>query len=156
MESIHTQILAIERHIREAVHHHDKVAVHLLQSVPGIGKTLALVILYEIGDIGRFSRIGRFLSYARLVKCAHESAGKRAGGGNSKIGNVHLKWAFSEASCLFLRENDRGKAWHEKLVSKYGKAKALSIIAQRLGRAVYTILKKRTAFDERKFYESIE
>ena len=96
-----------------------------------MGKILALVILYEIHDINRFPKVGNFISYARLVKCAHESAGKRKTGKNSKIGNVHLKWAFSEAACLFLplRGNERAKLYHQKLVSRYGKAKALSIIA---------------------------
>ena len=68
---------------------------------------------------------------------------------------MHLKWAFSEAACLFLRANERGQAWHQKLVSKYGKAKALSIIAQKLGRIAYSVLKRRTAFDATRFYESI-
>ena len=64
------------------------------------------------------------------MKCSHESAGKKTTGKNSKIGNVHLKWAFSEAACLFLRANERRQAWHGKLVSKYGKAKALSTIPE--------------------------
>ncbi len=68
---------------------------------------------------------------------------------------MHLKWAFSEAACLFLRANERGQAWHQRLVSKYGKAKALSIIAQRLGRVAYSILKNRTAFDPKRFYDSV-
>ena len=55
----------------------------------------------------------------------------------------------------FLRANERGQAWHHKLVSKYGKAKALSIIAQKLGRVAYIILKKRTAFDAKRFYDSV-
>ena len=122
-----------------------------------LGRLLAdeLGIDYEIEDIARFPRVDNFISYARLVKCPHESAGKRTTGKHSKIGNVHLKWAFSEAACLFLRGNERGQAYHRRLVSRYGKAKALSIIAQKLGRVVYTILKRRTAFDAKRFYESV-
>ena len=73
---------------------------------------------------------------------------------NSKIGNVHLKWAFSEAACLFLRGNTPAKEYHQRLVSKYGKAKALSIIAQKLGRTVYSMLKHRQPFDPDKFFQS--
>ena len=47
-----------------------------LKSVPGIGDILAMVILYEIGDIKRFDAVGNFLSYARLVPGKHESNGK--------------------------------------------------------------------------------
>jgi len=155
MDALHEQILTIERQITAQVPEHDPVAVHLLRSVPGIGKTLALVILYEIHDISRFPKVGNFISYSRLVKCAHESAGKRMKAKNTKIGNVHLKWAFSEAACLFLRGNERAQHYHEKLVSRYGKAKALSIIAQKLGRTVYTMLKRRTPYDARRFFETV-
>jgi len=42
-----------------------------------MGKILALTILYEIHDVSRFHRVQQFVSYARLVKCTHESAGKK-------------------------------------------------------------------------------
>jgi len=155
MDALHEQILTIERQITTLVPEHDPVAVHLLRSIPGIGKTLALVILYEIHDINRFPKVGNLISYARLVKCTHESAGKRTQGKGAKIGNVHLKWAFSEAACLFLRGNERAQHYHERLVSRYGKAKALSIIAQKLGRTVYTMLKRRTPYDARRFFETV-
>ncbi len=54
---------------------HDPNAFYRLRSVPGIGKILALVILYEIHDIRRFPSVGDFVSYARLVRGAKESAG---------------------------------------------------------------------------------
>ena len=146
LDSLHQQILYVERQIADQAGEHDPLAVQLLSTIPGIGKVLALTILYEIGEIRRFPSVGKFISYARLVKCAHESAGKRTGGKNNKIGNAHLKWAFGEAACLLVRESEEAKAWHQKLVSKYGKAKALSIIAQRLGRTAYMILKRRTPF----------
>ena len=101
MDALHQQILVIERTIAQQMPHHDPVAIHLLRSLPGIGKILALVIYYEIQDIARFPQVDNFISYARLVKCPHESAGKRTTGKHSKIGNVHLKWAFSEAVVLF-------------------------------------------------------
>ncbi len=155
LDSLHQQILLVERLIKEQARHHDLVAAQLLQTIPGIGKTLGLTILYEIGDVRRFPSVGQFISYARLVKCSHESAGKRSKGPNNKIGNAHLKWAFSEAACLFLRECEQAKGWHQKLVSKYGKAKALSVMSQRLGRAAYLILKRRTPFDQEKFFASL-
>ena len=155
LDSLHQQILLIEHLIVAQAREHDSVAVQLLRTIPGFGKVLALTVLYEIGNIVRFSQVGNFISYSRLVKCAHESAGKKVVGRNNKIGNAHLKWAFSEAACLFLRESDQAKTWHQKLVSKYGKGKALSIIAQRLGRTAYTMLKRRTVFDREAFFASL-
>jgi transposase len=144
----------LELYIVRTAKEHDANAFYRLRSVSGIGKILALVILYEIHDIKRFPTVQDFVSYSRLVKCAKESAGKRHGTSGKKIGNVHLKWAFSEASVLFLRANPKGQRFVEKLSSKHGKAKALSILAHKLGRAVYYMLKRKQAFDMNKFFNS--
>ena len=87
---------------------HDANTLDLLQTVPGIGKIRSLVLLYEMHDIARFPRVQAFVSYCRLVKCAKESAGKRYGTSGTKIGNASLKWAFSEAAVLFLRNHPAG------------------------------------------------
>jgi len=131
---------------------HDAFAYHLLRSVPGIGKILSLVLLYEIDDIRRFPRVQEFLSYSRLVKCQKSSNGKVSGYSGKKIGNVHLKWAFGEAAVLFLRNNADGQRYVERLAKKHGKGKALSILAARLGRAVYTLLQRRQPFDQTRFF----
>ena len=46
---------------------------------------------------------------ARLIKCTKESGDKKLGTGGAKMGNVHLKWAFSEAAVRFLRHNSEGR-----------------------------------------------
>jgi transposase len=130
---------------------HDGDAFHRLRSVPGIGKVLALTILYEIHDITRFDRVQEFASYARLVKCAHTSAGKVHGSGGAKMGNVHLKWAFSEAAVLFLRHASGGKKVLTQIEKKHGKSKALSILAHKIGRAVFYMLSPGTVFSMEKF-----
>jgi len=130
----------------------DPDTFHRLRSVPGIGKILALVLLYEIHDIRRFATVGDFLSYARLVRCVHESGGKKLGSGGQKIGNAHLRWAFAEAACLFVRQSDRAKKWLAKQEKKGGKGKALGVLAAKLGRAVYHLLAKKVAFDEARFW----
>jgi transposase len=96
----------LELSIIQTTKKHDANTLYLLQTVPGIGKILSLVLLYEIHDIARFPRVQDFVSYGRLVKCAKESAGKRLGTSGKKIGNAHRKWAFSEAAALFLRNNE--------------------------------------------------
>ncbi len=122
-----------------------------LQSVPGIGQILALVMLYEIQDIHRFPRVQEFVSYCRLVKCAQESNGKRLGTSGKKIGTVHLRWAFAEAAVLFIRQSQPGKEYVAKLAHKHGKAKALTVRAHKLGRAVYYMLPREHAFDLKRF-----
>jgi transposase len=148
------QIDALELYLTRTAKVDDAQAYARLRSVPGVGKVLALVLLYEIHDIRRFAGEGQFLSYARLVRCSHESAGKKQGTGGHKIGNAHLKWAFSEATCLLLRESVRAKAWLAKREKKHGKKRALGALAARLGRAVYHLLRRGEVFDEGRFFAS--
>jgi transposase len=132
----------------------DPQAYFRLQTIAGVGKILALVLLYEIHDIRRFASVADFLSYARLVRCDHVSAGKTKGAGGKKIGNPHLRWAFSEAACLFLRRSERAKKWLQRQEKKRGKPTAPGILAAKLGRAVYHVLTKKVAFDEQRFWNS--
>jgi transposase len=151
IETYDVLLADLERTILKLANQHDPVSYALLQSVYGIGKIGALTILYEIENIRRFPRVQDFVSYARLVKCEKSSAGKSYGTGGNKIGNAHLKWAFSEAATLFLRGNDPAKKWFERLSRKHGKGKALSILAHKLGRAVYFMLKNKEPFNQEKF-----
>ena len=130
---------------------HDADMFHRLRSITGVGKILALTILYEVHDISRFQTVQQFASYSRLVKCSRESAGKRMGTGGAKIGNVHLKWAFSEAAVLYLRANPTGQKYLARLTGKHGKGKALSILAHKLGRATYYVMTRSRNFDGKKF-----
>jgi len=135
--------------VREAKRHNAD-AFHRLRSVPGIGKVLALTILYEIHDVTRFDRVQEFASYARLVKCQKQSGGKTLGTSGAKMGNVHLKWAFSEAAVLFLRHTE-GKKLIARIEKQHGKGKALSILAHKIGRAVFYMLTRGTVFSMEKF-----
>jgi transposase len=114
----------VELTIVQTAKQHDAQTLYRLQSVPGIGKILSLVLLYEMHDITRFPRVQDFVSSGRLVKCAKESAGKRYGTSGAQIGNAYLKWAFSEAAVLFLRNNPAGQNYLARLEHKHGKGKA--------------------------------
>jgi transposase len=144
-------LLQLEKSIITLANNHDPVSYALLQTIPGIGRIIALIILYEIENIRRFASVQDFASYSRLVKCAKESNGKKCGSGGSKIGNAHLKWAFSEAAVFFIKSKDIAKKYLDRLTKKHGKSKALSILAHKLGRAVYFMLKNKEAFDQKKF-----
>jgi len=76
---------------------------------------------------------------------------KKYGPGGKKIGNAHLRWAFSEATQLFLKGNVEGQKYLQRITNKHGKGKALSILAHKLGLAVYYMLKNKKSFDMEKF-----
>jgi transposase len=140
-----------ELYITRTAKGHDAQSFSRLQAVPGLGQILALVILSESQDITRFPRVQDFLSYGRWVKCLKESAGKRLGPSGQKIGNPQLKGACSEAAVLFLRQNKLGQEYFAKLERKHGKGKALTVRAQKLARAVYSLLTRPQAVDLTRF-----
>jgi len=151
MDHLDGQLRTLELYLVRHAKIDDPQAYQLLQTIPGIGKILALVLLYETHDIRRFERVQQFVSYCRLVKCSHESAGKKTTGKGTKIGNAHLKWAFSEAACLMLRELPAAQRFVARMEKKHGKAKALSILAARIGRTTYWMLRRKEAFDATRF-----
>ena len=144
-------IRALEGTISDQAKVEDPDTLERLQTIPGVGRILSLTLLYELHDVARFPRVQDFLSYARLVKSQTSSAGKITGISGAKIGNAHLKWAYSEAAVHFLKKNPPGQRLLHRIRSKHGKGKALGILAARLGRASYYMLRRCTAFDMDRF-----
>lgn len=118
-----------------------------LKTVPGIGRMLALIILYEVDDISRFKSDQDFLSYCRLVKGTVASGGKIKGGKAGKIGNGYLKYAFHQAAVLGKGRNPEMKKYAQRLEAKKGKFLANSILACKYARAVYYMLKNKKVFE---------
>jgi transposase len=133
---------------------HDPQTCFLLQTIPGVGKLLSLVLLYEIHAVGRFPTVGDFLSYARLVTPKQSSDGKVTGHGGAKIGNPHLKWAFSEAALMMLRYSEDAQQFLARKEKKHGKGRAMTMLARKIARTVYHMLKRKEAFDAVKFFAS--
>jgi len=140
------QIDRLERLITAAAKKQRWRDLHILLSTPGIGKVLALTILYEIGDINRFPRHQDLASYARLVRGTVASAGKIEGMRGAKMGNGYLKWAFKECILVAKRSHPEIKAMAQRLERKHGKATANAILAHRLARAIFYMLKHGMSF----------
>ena len=147
LDTYETSLKQTELFLVQHAQVHNPNNLCLLKTIPGVGKILGLVMLYEIHNVNRFPTVQNFVSYARLIKPKKESSGKITGTANRKMGNAYLRWAFGEAATLILRERDEVKVYHQKLKNKHGKAKAMAILSHRLGRAVYFMLKNQRAFD---------
>jgi transposase len=121
----------------------------LLQTVPGIGENLGLTILHEIGEIERFPTVKDFLSYCRLVKGTVASAGRIKGLRGAKLGNPYLRWAFGEAAVIAKRDHALIGPLAQRLEARLGgnKFKANTVLAIKLARAVYFMLKDKSVFD---------
>ena len=118
-----------------------------LQSIPGIGKILALVIMYETGAIARFKAAGNYVSYCRCVKSKHLSNGKKKGEGNRKNGNKYLSWAYVEAANYSRRYCEEAKKYYQRKLAKGNSAIATKALAAKLCRAAYFIMRDQVEFD---------
>jgi len=147
IRSYDRQIGQIEQRLKTESRKDFAVELAVLKSVAGIGQILALTILYEIDTIDRFPAVKDFLSYCRLVKGSVASAGKFKGLKGAKMGNSYLRWAFEQAAIGAKRCDPLIGACAERLASKHGKFKANSILAAKIARAVYSMLRRKTVFD---------
>ena len=117
-----------------------------LLTVPGIGKILAMTIMLEVGDIGRFAKVGNFTSYCRCAPTQRLSAGKSKGSGNRKNGNRYLSWAFCEASQLGRRYNPAFRRYYDRKAAQTNTIVASRALSNKLARICYYIMRDQVAF----------
>lgn len=150
MRALNDQIRIIEKETLKRARLRDEFAP--LLTVWGIGKILALTMMYEVGEIARFRKVGNFASYCRLVKSARLSAGKRKGSGNPRNGNPYLSWAFSEAAHYAVRYYPPAKKYFQRKTSKTNGIIAIRALAHKLARAAYYVMKDQVDFDPDKVF----
>jgi transposase len=150
MQCGNQQIDLLERTITDRIKLREEFS--FLKTVPGIGQTLALTIMLETGDIGRFADVGNYASYCRCVGSQKLSNGKKKGKGNTKNGNKYLSWAFIEAANFAIRFSARIKSYYQRKKAKSHGVVALKAVAHKLCRACYYIMKNRVAFDVTKAF----
>jgi transposase len=143
------QLMQLEEDLKRLTHKTAFREYALIRTVPGIGENLGLTILHEIGDITRFPTVKDFLSYCRLVRGTVASAGKIKGLRGAKLGNPYLRWAFGEAAVIGKRNHYRLGPLYQRLEARMdgNKFKANTVVAIKLARAVYFMLKNQTVFD---------
>ena len=124
----------------------------VLTTIKGVGPILALTIMLETGDIGRFPSVGNYASYCRLVKSEKWGNGKRKGTGNRRCGNKYLSWAYSEAAHFCLRWEPAAKRFFERKRAKTNGIVAIRATAHKLCRAAYYILREQKPFEASRLF----
>jgi transposase len=104
-----------------------KPAYVFMLTLPGLGMILALTIMLETGDIGRFEMVGDYTSYCRCVRATRTSNSESKGKNNSKNGNRYLAWVFVETAHDAIRVCPRRKGPRSR--SGWTAAKKLSALA---------------------------
>jgi transposase len=123
-----------------------------LLTLPGVGKILALTIMLETGPVGRFAKVGNYVSYCRKVSSQWTSNGKKKGKGNKKSGNRYLAWAYSEAAELGRRFDPQARAYYNRKMQKTNFMVAHSALSHKLARAAYLVMRDQVPFRPEKLF----
>lgn len=133
--------------------------VTLLDTIPGVARTTAELILAEIGaDLSRFESADHLASWAGLAPGNNESAGKRLSGKMRK-GSQWLRVGLTQAAQAAARTKDTYLAAHyHRLAGRRGKKRAIMALAHSILVIAYHIIQRKEPyrdlggnyFDERK------
>jgi transposase len=119
-----------------------------LATIPGIGGYSAMVILAEIGDIGRFATKRSLASYAGLVPRVRESAGKRSHGSITRAGSETLRWIMLQVAQVAARYAPAARAYYQRLRQKKPPQVAKVALARKLLTVVWALLHHGVCSDD--------
>lgn len=123
--------------------------VTLLDTIPGISRHIAQVIVAELGaDVDRFPSPRHLASWAGLCPGNNESAGKRYSGRTRK-GSPYLRQTLVEAAHGAARTKDTYlSAQYRHIAARRGRRRALVALAHTLLTIVYYVLKRQEPYRE--------
>lgn len=152
LDSVQETIAALENQMAQVFE--PTAQVMLLDTLPGVGLILAVVMALEIGDIGRFKWAEPLASYAGTVPRVHASGGKTYYGRTRPDVNHYLKWAYSEAANSVAVNRKRFPYRHvsqlyERIRNRRGHATAIGAVARHLAEATYWMLSQNEPYRER-------
>jgi len=121
-------------------------SAQLIQTVPGFGIFLAVLVAVEIEDIGRFEDGSKFHAYAGVIPSTHSSGERSFDGKIIKEGNRWLRWAAVEAVWPALRADFDLRCFYDRLNKRKGANAAKVATARRLLTIIYRILKENRPY----------
>ena len=129
-----------------------------LQTLPGIGPILAMIILAEARDLRRFGCARQFLKYCGFDLCTEQSGQFRGTTHLSKRGNARLRYAFWMAGTVAIRMQQNGfRRKFEDYIrpdpqNADRRRKAYTAVAAKMARVAYAVI--TTGIDFRRFPEA--
>jgi transposase len=148
IDALDAQIAAVGEEIAERLRPFE-AELTILDSIPGIGRWSAEVILAEIGpDMGRFPTAGHLASWAGMCPGHNESAGKRRSGTTRK-GSPWLRVTLTEAAYAAGRSQDTFlAARYHRLIGRKGKKKTAIAVGRTILELAHQLLSIGQLYDD--------
>jgi transposase len=102
-----------------------------IQAINGVGRTIAAILVAEIGDIGRFGSAEALCSWAGLTPRHRESDVKTVRGSITKQGSTLVRWALIEAVSRYHGGPKLALDFH-RIAERRGKNKARVAVARKV------------------------
>jgi len=143
------QIDAIDIKIKEHTNKVSKQLITNLQAIRGIGPQSTEIILAEIGsNVDAFSNEDKLAAWVGLAPGNKESAGKAYYSGR-RDGNVYLRTALIQVAWAAVRcKNSYWRALYGHLSRRMHSSKAIVVIARKLLRIIYKVIKGTKTYTE--------
>lgn len=155
LKQLEKEIKAIEEKLLKKVKEEHQEMLTGLQSIPGIGKKTALMLVVLTDGFERFTSGSELCSYAGLTPIIRQSGTSINGRARiSKIGNQKLRNLLFMCSFNACKYNAACKALYERIIAK-GKSKKLALIAvcNKLLKQAFAIAKSGLLYDQN--YKSV-
>jgi transposase len=151
LDFLEMEIEQVEQRLSGLMEHSGEA--QLLDTLPGVGPILSMVMALEIGDVKRFATGAHLASYAGLVPSVHSSGGHTRMGGVGRDVNHTLKWALVEAANqVAMQQRHRAGSHVVRLYQRVKRhknhAKAVVAVGRHLAEAAYYILQKQEKYRE--------
>lgn len=126
-----------------------------LTRIDGINVTTAMAVISETGtDMRRFPSTGHFTSWLGLCPGTKITGGKMMSGKTRKVVNRAAQ-ALKLAAASLRRSQSSLGAYYRRLCSRMDKPKAVTAVAHKLARLIYTMLTKGEEYTDQgqEYYE---
>jgi transposase len=128
------EVAMLERRIHERLR--GDRGYQAIQRITGVGRTMAAIVVAEIGDVSRFRSAESLCSWAGLTPRHRESDTKVVRGGISKMGSRLVRWAALEAVSAYKGGPVLREDFH-RIAERRGRNKARVAVARKLLTLVY-------------------
>ena len=150
-----TEALAVIDHLDDRIHRLDRELVPianvdprvgLLETIPGVGRLLALTLAAEISDVSRFPSARKLIGYSGLSPRVRQSGQSDRTGKLVKAGPRTLRWAAVEAAQSAWRDSNPWHPLYVDVAARHGSGQAKAAVARKILIAAWHILARGQPF----------
>lgn len=125
-----------------------ETVIELLDTIPGVGRQTAEMIVAEIGvDMSRFPSAAHLAAWAGLAPGNYESAGKQLSGKTRK-GNQTLRAGLMQSAHVASRSHTYLAAQYRRIAARRGKKRATMSVAHSILVIAYHVIQRQEPYHE--------